>query len=129
MLRQHLGLLGTRYGCGTELCGACTVLVAGEPEFACTMAAEDVGGRSITTLEGVQDHPLRRALLDEQAGQCGYCLSGIMMTAKALLDRNSDPTRRDITAALDRNLCRCGAHNRIIAAVLRAAAEIRQAQP
>ncbi len=127
VLRGQLGLFGTRYGCGTEACGACTVLIDGEPAFACTMAAVDVRGRPVTTLEGIQEHPLRQALLDEQAGQCGYCLAGIMMTAKALLDRNPDPSRGDIVAALDRNLCRCGAHNRIVRAVQKAAAELRGA--
>ena len=124
-LRNHLGLMGTRYGCGLEQCGACMVLVDGQPAFACTRETGTVAGRSVTTIEGLGTpeklHPLQRAFLDEQAGQCGYCLSGIIVSAKALLDRNPKPSRADIVAALDRHLCRCGAHQRIIRAVERAA--------
>ena len=114
VLRNHLGLMGTRYGCGLEQCGACMVLVDGEPAYACTREAGTVAGRSVTTIEslGTPDklHPLQQAFLDEQAGQCGYCLSGIIMSVKALLDRNPTPTRAEIVTALDRHLCRCGAH-------------------
>jgi len=128
-LRNQLDLKGGRYGCGQEQCGSCMVLVDGDPVFACTRLASTVAGRSVTTIEGLgtveRPHPLQQAFLDEQAGQCGYCLSGILISAKALLDRNPSPTRTDIVVALDRHLCRCGAHQRIIRAVERAAAMLR----
>src|SRR4029450_2624728 len=118
VLRNHLGLMGSRYGCGLEQCGACMVLVDGQPVFACTRETGTVAGRSGTTIEGVGTadrlHPLQQAFLDEQAGQCGYCLSGIIVSAKALLDRNPKPSRADIVEALDKHLFRCGAHQRII---------------
>ena len=124
-LRNHLGLMGTRYGCGLEQCGACMVLIDSEPAFSCTRETGTVAGRAVTTIEGVGTpdrlHPLQRAFLDEQAGQCGYCLSGIIVSAKALLDRTPKPTRAEIVEALDKHLCRCGAHQRIIRAVERAA--------
>ena len=129
VLRNRLGLMGTRYGCGLEQCGSCMVLVDGEPVFACSREIGTVAGHSITTIEGLGDvahlHPLQQAFLDEQAGQCGYCLSGIIISAKALLDRNPSPSRADIVAALDRHLCRCGAHARILRAVEQAAAALR----
>ena len=132
-LRNHLGLMGTRYGCGLEQCGACMVLVDGQPVFACTRETGTVAGRAVTTIEGVGSpdklHPLQQAFLDEQAGQCGYCLSGIIVSAKALLDRNPRPTRADIVEALDKHLCRCGIHNRVIRAVQKAGAAIAGAQP
>ena len=125
VLRNQLGLMGTRYGCGLEQCGSCTVLVDGEPVYACTREVGSVAGKRVTTVEGLgsatKPHPIQQAFLDEQAGQCGYCLSGIIMSTKALLDRNPKPSRADIVAALDRHLCRCGAHQRIIRAVGRAA--------
>jgi aerobic-type carbon monoxide dehydrogenase small subunit (CoxS/CutS family) len=126
VLRNALGLTGSRFGCGLEQCGACMVLVDGEPVYACTREVGTVAGRTVATVEGLANggslHPLQQAFLAEQAGQCGYCLSGILMSAKALLDRNPRPSRAEIVAALDRHLCRCGAHNRIIRAVERAAA-------
>ncbi len=126
-LRNHLGLMGTRYGCGLEQCGTCTVLIDGRPVFACTRETGTVAGRSVTTIEGLGTpdklHPLQQAFLDEQAGQCGYCLSGIILSAKALLDRNPKPSRAEIVEALDRHLCRCGTHQRIIRAVERAASQ------
>ncbi|WP_421994533.1 (2Fe-2S)-binding protein [Reyranella sp.] len=129
VLRNHLGLMGTRYGCGLEQCGCCTVLVDGEPVYACTREVGTVADARVTTVEGLgsaeRPHPLQQAFLDEQAGQCGYCLSGIVMSAKALLDRNPAPDRAAIVAALDRHLCRCGAHQRILRAVERAAAALR----
>src|ERR1700722_11444983 len=129
-LRNQLDLKGARYGCGLEHCACCMVLLDGEPIYACSREIGTVAGRSITTIEGlgtaVQPHPLQQAFLDEQAGQCGYCLSGILMSAKALLDHNPSPTRADIVAALDRHLCRCGAHPRILRAVERAAAVLRE---
>jgi nicotinate dehydrogenase subunit A len=125
VLRNHLDLKGSRYGCGLEQCGTCMVLIDGEAVYSCAREVGSVAGRSITTIEGLgtadAPHPLQRAFLEEQAGQCGYCLSGIIISAKALLDRNPRPSRTEIVTALDRNLCRCGTHTRIIAAVQKAA--------
>ena len=133
VLRTHLGLMGTRYGCGLEQCGCCMVLVDGQPAYSCTREVGTVAGRDVTTIEGLgttaKPHPLQRAFLDEQAGQCGYCLSGILISAKALLDRNPNPSRADIVTALDKHLCRCGAHQRILNAVERAAASLREGSP
>jgi len=130
VLRNRLDLKGTRYGCGLEQCGSCIVLVDGEPVYACSREIGTVAGRNVTTIEGLgsteRPHPLQQAFLDEQAGQCGYCLSGIIMSAKALLDRNPSPTRSDIVTALDRHLCRCGAHPRMLRAVENAAAAMRE---
>jgi nicotinate dehydrogenase subunit A len=130
VLRNELRLTGTRFGCGLEQCGCCTVLIDGKPEKSCTRPISSVAGRSITTIEGLgtpeRPHPLQQAFLEEQAGQCGYCLSGIVISSKALLDRNPAPTRAEIARALDDNLCRCGAHNRIIRAVEKAAARMRE---
>src|ERR1700742_4029215 len=133
VLRNDLGLVGTRFGCGLEQCGCCMVLIDGEPVKSCAKPAWSVAAKSITTVEGLgtptRPHPLQQAFLDEQAGQCGYCLSGILISAKALLDRNPSPSRGDIVAALDRHLCRCGAHQRILRAVERAAETIRANGP
>ena len=129
ILRNHLGLVGTKFGCGQEQCGCCMVLIDGRPEKSCGKALSTVAGKAITTIEGLgtQDrpHPLQQAFLDEQAGQCGYCLSGIIIEAKALLDRNTSPSRAEIATALDNHLCRCGAQPRILRAVEKAAAMIR----
>jgi len=129
MLRAQLGLVGTRFGCGLEQCGTCTVLIDGKTEKSCTKPIWSVAGKSVTTVEGLgtpdKPHPLQQAFLDEQAGQCGYCLSGILVSAKALLDSNPSPTRAEIAQALDGNLCRCGSHNRILRAVEKAAARMR----
>jgi nicotinate dehydrogenase subunit A len=125
VLRDELALRGSRFGCGTEQCGACMVLIDGKPEYSCAREVASVSGRSITTVEGLAQngelHPLQQAFLDEQAGQCGYCLAGILISATALLARNPKPTRADIITALDPHLCRCGMHNRVIRAVERAA--------
>jgi len=125
VLRNDLDLKGSRYGCGLEQCGTCMVLVDGEPVYACSREIGSVAGRRVTTIEGLgsaeNQRPLQRAFLEEQAGQCGYCLSGIIISAKALLDRTPSPSRADIVAALDKHLCRCGTHTRIIAAVQKAA--------
>jgi nicotinate dehydrogenase subunit A len=129
VLRNQLDLKGTRFGCGLEQCGSCMVLVDGEPVHACAREVGTVTGRAITTIEGLgsteRPHPLQQAFLDEQAGQCAYCVPGIIISAKALLDRNPSPTRAQIIEALDRHLCRCGAHPRILRAVEKAAAQIR----
>lgn len=129
VLRNTLGLMGTRFGCGLEQCGCCMVLIDGQPEKSCAKPVWSVAGKSVTTIEGLgtseAPHPLQQAFLDEQAGQCGYCLSGIIVSAKALLDKNPAPTRAEIAAALDANICRCGSHNRILRAVEKAAAMMR----
>ena len=132
VLRNHLGLTGTKFGCGLEQCGCCMVLIDGEPAKSCGKALSAVAGKSVLTIEGLgtpeRPHPLQAAFLDEQAGQCGYCLPGILISAKALLDRNPAPTRREIAEALDDNICRCGSHIRILKAVERAAAALRTGQ-
>lgn len=129
ILRGVLGLMGTRFGCGLEQCGCCMVLIDGQPEKSCAKPIWAVAGKRVVTVEGLgsaaRPHPLQQAFLDEQAGQCGYCLSGIMITAKALIDRNPQPTRAEIAEALDSNICRCGSHNRILRAVAKAAAAMR----
>jgi len=127
VLRNHLDLKGSRYGCGLEQCGSCMVLIDGKAEYSCARDIATVAGKRIKTVESLGSHPLRQAFLDEQAGQCGYCLSGILMSAKALLDRNQNPSRADIVTALDSHLCRCGAHPRILRAVEKAAAALRAA--
>ena len=127
-LRGPLGLSGPRFGCGAEQCGACVVLVDGAPAYACTLPVGAVAGKHVETLEGLgrpdAPHPLQRAFLELQAGQCGYCLSGIQMAALALLRRVPRPDAAQVKAALDPHLCRCGSHNRIVRAVLRAAEEM-----
>jgi nicotinate dehydrogenase subunit A len=129
VLRNRLGLVGTKFGCGLEQCGCCMVLIDGEPVKSCGRALSTVAGRAVVTIEGLgsrdRPHPLQQAFLDEQAGQCGYCLPGILISAKALLDRNPTPSRAEIAAALDDNICRCGSHVRILRAVQRAAERMR----
>jgi nicotinate dehydrogenase subunit A len=129
VLRNELDLKGARYGCGLEQCGSCMVLLDGEPVFSCSREVGTVAGRRVTTVEALAGQPLVQAFLDEQAGQCGYCLSGIVISAKALLDRNPRPARADIVAALEPHLCRCGTHQRIIRAIERAAAATREGAP
>jgi nicotinate dehydrogenase subunit A len=128
-LRGPLNLTGSHFGCGAGECGACMVLVDNHALTACDTPLWSVENKDVTTIEGLgseqQPHALQRAFIAEQALQCGYCLSGIMMSAAALLKRNANPTSADVKAALDRNLCRCGSHNRMVRAVLRAAAEMR----
>jgi nicotinate dehydrogenase subunit A len=130
VLRNHLGLMGTKFGCGQEQCGCCMVLVDGRPEKSCGKALSTMAGKAILTIEGLgtpqRPHPLQQAFLDEQAGQCGYCLAGILISAKALLDHNPAPSRPEIAAALDDNICRCGSHVRILRAVERAARLLRE---
>jgi nicotinate dehydrogenase subunit A len=127
-LRGPLGLSGPRFGCGAEQCGACVVLVDGMPAYACTLPVAAVAGKRVETLEGLgtpdAPHPLQCAFLDLQAGQCGYCLSGILMASVALLRRIPRPTEAEVRDALDPHLCRCGSHNRIVRAVLRAAGKM-----
>jgi nicotinate dehydrogenase subunit A len=126
ILRNDLGLKGTRFGCGTGHCGACTVLMDGKAIQSCDTPLWSAEGKEITTIEGLGTreklHPLQEALLDEQAAQCGYCINGIIMSAAALLQRSKNPTEEEITKALERNLCRCGTHVRILRAIRKAAA-------
>ncbi len=132
VIRNHLSLFGSRFGCGAEQCGACMMLIDGHADFSCTRTLDSVADRDVTTVEGLgtpdKPHPLQEAFLAEQAGQCGYCLSGMLIGAASLLASNPDPSEADVRRALNRNLCRCGAHNRIVRAVLRAASQMRGAQ-
>ncbi|HEV7982989.1 MAG TPA: (2Fe-2S)-binding protein [Xanthobacteraceae bacterium] len=125
VLRNDLGLNAAKFGCGIAQCGACTVLVDGKPVRSCATPIDTLGRSEITTLESLgtieRPHPLQAAFMAEQAAQCGYCIPGFMMVAKALLDRNPQPSEADVRQGLAGNLCRCGAHNRIVRAVLRAA--------
>ena len=129
VLRNDLGLTAAKFGCGAEQCGACKVIVDGEAVFSCRLSVDAVRDRQITTLEGIATpdhlHPLQRAFLDEEAAQCGYCIPGVIVAAKALLDRNPSPSDAEIRTALAVHLCRCGAHARILKAVRRAAMEMR----
>ena len=128
VLRNDLELSAPRFGCGLSQCGACTVLVEGKATRSCVLPVDAAVGKKITTLEGLGGgntlHPLQRAFLEEQAAQCGYCSNGMIMTAKAFLDRTPRPTEAQVRKALGANLCRCGTHNRIVRAVLRAAKEV-----
>jgi nicotinate dehydrogenase subunit A len=130
VLRNDLKLKGTRFGCGVGLCGACTVLIDGKAVPSCDVPVSDIGERSVTTVEGLADgtalHPLQRSFMEEQAAQCGFCISGILMTAKALLDERPTATELEIAESLKGNLCRCGSHPRILRAIRRAAAEMAQ---
>jgi nicotinate dehydrogenase subunit A len=127
VLRNDLELNGAKFGCGLAQCGACTVLADGIALRSCVTAVSAVINKNITTIEGLgtiaKPHPLQKAFIEEQAVQCGYCINGMIMTAKALLDRNPQPTRVQIQRALAGNLCRCGTHNRIVRAIQRAAKE------
>jgi nicotinate dehydrogenase subunit A len=129
VLRTELDLKAARFGCGAGQCGTCAVIVDGEDVAACQREVGNLEGKAIITLEGIgtpkRPHPLQTAFLELQAGQCGYCLAGILVGAKALLDRNPDPSRAEIAKALSWHLCRCGAHNRIMAAVALAAERMR----
>jgi nicotinate dehydrogenase subunit A len=120
-LHDGLGLLSPKVGCGLEQCGSCKVLVDGEPVFSCVTPVKALEGRRIETVEGFADgatlHPVQQALLDHNAAQCGYCLSGIVVAAKALFDRNARPSGAEIRAALDDHLCRCGAQPRVVRAL------------
>jgi aerobic-type carbon monoxide dehydrogenase small subunit (CoxS/CutS family) len=127
VLANDLNAFGPKYGCGRAQCGSCTVLIDGAAVRSCVTPASTANGRQVTTLEGLREGAgpgkLQRAFIAEQAAQCGYCAAGIIMQAQALLNRNPKPTEADVRSALDGNLCRCGAHNRIVRAVLRASKE------
>ncbi|WP_407118270.1 (2Fe-2S)-binding protein [Bradyrhizobium sp. LMG 9283] len=128
VLRGQLGVTGSHFGCGAGGCGACHVMVNDRGMTSCDMPMWSVADKDVVTVEGLgtvqQPHPLQRAFISEQAMQCGYCVSGILISAAALLKRNPSPTEAEVRAALDRNLCRCGSHNRMVRAVLRAASEM-----
>jgi nicotinate dehydrogenase subunit A len=130
VLRNDLELKGSRFGCGTGQCGACSVLIEGEDKASCMTEIGLIAGKTIVTIEGLgteaKPHPLQTAFIEKQAGQCGYCLSGILVGAKALLDRNPRPSRKEIAEALAWHLCRCGAHNRIMDAVELAASRMQK---
>jgi len=125
VLRNDLELNGAKFGCGLAQCGACTVLVDGRQVRSCITEVGSIGESEVTTIEGLgtveKPHPLQQAFIDEEAAQCGYCINGMVMAAKDLLDRNPRPTEQDVREGLASNLCRCGTHGRIIRAVLRAA--------
>ena len=125
VLRNDLALNGAKFGCGLAQCGACTVLVNGQPVRSCTLPVGDVGKSEVVTIEGLgsvdRPHPLQQAFIAEQAAQCGYCINGMIMSAKAILDSTPHPTETQVREGLALNLCRCGTHNRIVRAVLRAA--------
>lgn len=125
VLRHELGKPGTRFGCGVGLCGACFVLLDGQPAPSCDTPMWSADGKDVVTVEGLGTdghlHPVQQAFLDEQAAQCGFCVSGVLVSAAALLRDDPAPTEETVVAALDRNLCRCGAQRRMVAAVLRAA--------
>jgi nicotinate dehydrogenase subunit A len=127
VLRNDLQLNGPKFGCGLAQCGACTVLVDGQPVRSCVTPAGSVAGQEITTLEGLgtieKPSRLQQAFIDEQAAQCGYCMNGMIMASQALLSKNPRPSEQEIRHALDGNLCRCGVHNRVVRAVMRASRE------
>lgn len=119
VLRNELGLAGTRFGCGTGQCGACFVLIDGRAMASCDLPLSFAVSKKITTIEGLEaEHPVQKALVRHQAAQCGYCMSGIVMAAVALLSSKQNPTEAEVRSALDRNLCRCGSHNRVVRAIL-----------
>jgi nicotinate dehydrogenase subunit A len=119
VLRNDLGLPGTRFGCGSGQCGACFVLVDGRAMASCDLPISFVAGKKITTIEGLgAEHPVQKALERHQAAQCGYCMSGIVMSAVALLSEVKSPSAEQVKQALDKNLCRCGSHNRVVKAIL-----------
>ena len=130
VLRNDLKLKGARFGCGLGQCGSCLVIIDGKAVPSCDIPVSAVAGKAVTTIEGIGSgdrlHPLQQAFIEEQAAQCGYCISGVIMAAKALLDVNPRPSDDEIKVALARNLCRCGTHQRILRAIRRAAARAAQ---
>ncbi len=129
VIRDVLDMKGTKFGCGIAQCGACTVHINGDPVRSCSYPVSAAEGQQVTTIEGIANkgkpHPVQAAFIEEQAAQCGYCINGMIMTSKALLDRNPDPTEPEIRKALETVLCRCGTHESIIRAVRRAAREMK----
>ena len=132
VLRNDLQLKGTRFGCGSGNCGSCTVLIDDQAVQSCDIPLWSLAGKKITTIEGLGSpqtpHPIQAAFIDEQAAQCGYCINGMMMTLAALLKKSSDPSDEELLAALDRHLCRCGTHMRILNAARRAIVSLKEAQ-
>ena len=130
VLRNDFGLVGSRFGCGSGQCGACFVLVDGRPIASCDLPIWSVEGKQVTTVEGLgtngELHPVQKALIAEQAAQCGYCMSGISVAAAALLEQNKSPSEQQIREALDKHLCRCGSHNRVVRAVKKASEQARR---
>ena len=130
VLRNDFGLVGSRFGCGSGQCGACVVLVDGRPIASCDLPIWSVEGKQITTVEGLgkngELHPVQKALIAEQAAQCGYCMSGIAVAAAALLSTKASPTETEVRQALDKHLCRCGSHNRVVRAVKKASEQARR---
>ena len=130
VLRNDLGLNGPKFGCGLGQCGACTVIMDGEPILSCVTPVSAAEGHKIVTLEGLgtieKPHPVQKAFIDEQAAQCGFCINGMIMESKVLLDKTPDPSEHEIAAALEPHLCRCGAHKDIVRAVRRAAREMKK---
>lgn len=129
VLRNQLGLTGTKYGCGTGFCGACTVLINKEPSRSCSIPVSDIAGKDVVTIEGLARggklHPVQQAFVDHDALQCGYCTPGMILTAAGMLMKNPSPTRQQIIDGMEDNLCRCGAHTRIIDAVETAARQMK----
>ena len=129
VLRNHFGLTGTKYGCGMGFCGACTILIDNEPTRSCMLPVGDIAGKKVVTIEGLEKkgklHPVQKAFVEHDALQCGFCTPGMIMTATGLLMKNSSPSRQQIIEGMEDNLCRCGAHNRIIDAVETAAKEMK----
>ena len=122
VLRNDLGLVGTRFGCGSGQCGACFVMVDGRPMASCDLPISFLENKTVTTVEGLNSK-VQRALIAEQAAQCGYCMSGIIVSAVSLLNHNPKPTESEVRSALDKNLCRCGSHSRVVRAVMKASRE------
>jgi aerobic-type carbon monoxide dehydrogenase small subunit (CoxS/CutS family) len=128
VIREHLQLIGTKFGCGISQCGACTVHVDGQPMRSCQLRVSRVVGREITTIEAIpEDHPVKQAWIDIQVPQCGYCQSGQIMSAVALVEKNSDPSEEEIIQAMEGNLCRCGTYTRIKQGIRAAAEKVRNA--
>ena len=126
VIREHLQLTGTKFGCGISQCGACTVHVDGQPMRSCQLRVSRMAGRKITTIEGIaEDHPVKQAWIDIQVPQCGYCQSGQIMSAVALVESNPDPSDQEIIQAMEGNLCRCGTYTRIKTAIRQAAQQVR----
>jgi aerobic-type carbon monoxide dehydrogenase small subunit (CoxS/CutS family) len=129
VIRNHFGLTGTKYGCGTGFCGSCTVLIDDEPVRSCSLPVGDVAGKKVVTIEGLATgdklHPVQQAFVDNDALQCGFCTPGMIMTAVALLKNKPSPSREDIVKGMENNLCRCGAHVRIIDAISEAATKMK----
>ena len=129
VLRTDLGITGPKYGCGEGLCGACTVLVDGEPVLSCQVSVKEVAGKEVVTIEGMAEngelHPLQKAFIEHEALQCGFCTSGMIVKASGLLADNLEPSREDIIRHMDDNLCRCGSHTRILQAIESAAKELK----